>query len=392
VTTGSASDVIVVGCGVIGAAVAWRLAQRGANVTCLDPAPGGGATHAAAGMLAAVTEADFGEHDRTILGVASAKSWPEFARELEAETGRDVGLRQCGSLTVAYDHGDRAQLDRLAQLQQAWGLAAEQVSVARARELEPLLGPRIAAASWAPDDHEVDPRRVQQALEAALDRRGVPIRARGGAGRRTPAPPGARADTGVDHDAGDKLHADAVVLAAGWESNGLTSDLPGVVVPTRPVKGQVIRLDATNEPAFSLTRVVRGYVQMRPIYIVPRHDGEVVIGSTSEEQPDDRLLTAGGIFSLLRDARAIVPGLDELPISDLTARARPGSPDNVPMIGDTAVPGLLLATGHYRNGILLAPLTAEAIAARLTGGDLPDAVKVADPRRFGASDRDQAEV
>jgi glycine oxidase len=175
-----------------------------------------------------------------------------------------------------------------------------------------------------------------------------------------------------------------VVLAAGWESVELAHGLPGVEVPTRPVKGQVVRLDANADPTFSMSRVVRGYVQMRSIYIVPRATGEIIVGSTSEEQPDDRQLTAGGVFSLLRDARAVIPGLDELPISDLTARARPGSPDNIPMIGDSGVDGLLLATGHYRNGILLAPLTADAIAARVADGAVPDVLEVADPRRFSS--------
>ncbi|WP_139123111.1 FAD-dependent oxidoreductase, partial [Cellulosimicrobium cellulans] len=199
--------------------------------------------------------------------------------------------------------------------------------------------------------------------------------------------------TGV-HDDADRLHrAGAVVLAAGWETGALLADVPEVSVPTRPVKGQTLRLDAG--PGLALEHVVRGLVQGRPVYVVPRDpvpDGpraghrEIVVGATTEENPDDRRATAGGVFALLRDARALVPGLDETALVEVTPRARPATPDNLPLIGDTGVPGVVAAAGHGRNGVLLAPLTAEAVVAALTGARLPDdaaaALARARPDRF----------
>ncbi|NDL60140.1 glycine oxidase ThiO [Phytoactinopolyspora sp. XMNu-373] len=393
---GDAADVLVVGCGIIGASIAWQLACHGLRVRCVDPAPGSGATYAAAGMLAAVTETTFGEHHLMRLNVRSAALWPGFAAELEAETGRSPGLRRTGTLTVAFDGGDRQQLNRLRDLQHQWGLDAQTITPDEARRKEPSLGPRIAGAVWAPGDHQVNPRAVQKGLLAALSTRGVDIVHRRVVRLMTDNQhddADAGTVTGVVDDSGQAHHGGLVVLAAGWNSRQLIPTagfLPhaGRVQPeppapaTRPVKGQVVRLDSSNEPAFRLTRVVRGFVQARQVYLVPRDDGEIIIGATSEEQPDDRVVTAGGVFSLLRDARALVPGIDELPITELTARARPGSPDNVPLIGESGVDGLILATGHYRNGILLAPLTAGAVTSRVLEGTFPDSVAAANPSRF----------
>ncbi|MBB5787007.1 glycine oxidase ThiO [Jiangella mangrovi] len=369
-------DVAVVGCGIIGAAAAWRLSQRGLTVTCFDPAPGDGATHAAAGMLADVTEAEFGEDRLTALNVASARAWPDFAAELSSATGADLAFRRTGTLTVAYDSGDRQQLRRLLSLRRDLGLPIEEITVDDARGLEPLLGPRIAGATWTPDEHQVDPRRVHAALLAVLADLGVAVvRRRVTELQLTPS----GTVNGVVDETGERHPAGSVLLAAGWASRELTG------VPTRPVKGQLLRLDASGQPGFTLSRVVRGFVQARSVYLVPRADGEVVVGATSEEQPDDRQVTAGGTFAVLRDARALVPGIDELPVTELTARARPGSPDNLPLIGDSGIPGLVLATGHYRNGILLAPLTASVLAARYGAGTVPEWATAADPSRFAAT-------
>ncbi|WP_141388530.1 glycine oxidase ThiO [Cellulosimicrobium cellulans] len=392
-----ARDVVVVGGGIVGLAVAWRAARAGLTVTVLDPSPGDGATHAAAGMLAPVTEADFGEDDALRLHLAAAAAWPGFADDLHAATGADVGLRTAGTLTLAYDADDLASLRRVLALHAAHGLASHELTVADARRLEPYLGPRVAGAAWAPADHAVDPRATHAALLGALD---------GGAGPETLAGAGAEARAAVVrasarrlaldpsgrvvgvHDDAGRLHAaGAVVVAAGWESGTLLMDVPGVVVPTRPVKGQTLRLDAG--PDLALEHVVRGVVQGRPVYIVPRdpvpdgqgHDcaghREVVVGATTEENPDDRRATAGGVFALLRDARALLPGIDEAALVDVTPRARPATPDNLPLVGPTAVPGLHVATGHGRNGILLAPLTADAVVAGLTGTPLPADVAAA---------------
>lgn len=373
------TDVVVVGCGVIGASVAWRLAQRGMSVTCFDPEPGDGATFAAAGMLAPVTEATFGEHALTTLNVASARAWPDFAAELAAAARTDVGFRRTGTLTVAYDTGDRQQLHRLLQARHSVGLATDEITIEEARRMEPLLGPRIAGATWTPDDHQVDPRRVHAALLAVLAAHDVVV-----ARSRVVALAQDRSDgpvVGVVDEDGSTHRAGVVVLAAGWASR----ELGGADVATRPVKGEVVRLDASDQPGFELGHVIRGLVQARDVYLVPREDGEVVVGATSTEQPDDRAVTVGGMFALLRDARAVVPGVDELALAQMTARARPGTPDNVPLIGPAARPGLVLATGHYRNGILLAPLTASAVADYVAHGTLPAPADLAHPQRRTAN-------
>lgn len=376
------ADVVVLGAGIVGAAVAWRAAQAGLSVTVLDPAPGAGATHAAAGMLAPAAEAWFGEADATRLGVVAVAAWDGFAADLAAATGSDGGLRGNGSLLVAYDGDDAAQLRRLVALHDRWGLGSAELPVADARRTEPLLGPRVSAAAWLTPDRTADPRVTAAALLTALDGearvtlvRHAAVRLLTRAGRVV----GALDDDGVEHPAG------TVVLAAGWRSAALVADLPAVPVPVRPVRGQTLRLDAG--PGEAPAHVVRGIVQGRPVYVVPREAGsggrcEVVVGATSDEGPDDGSPTAGGVFALLRDARALLPALDEATVVEATSRARPGSPDNLPLVGPTDVPGLVLATGHHRNGILLAPVTAAAVVALLSGAPMPEALQPADPRRF----------
>jgi glycine oxidase len=374
-----ARDVVVVGGGIVGLAVAWRAARAGLTVTVLDLAPGAGATHAAAGMLAPVTEADFGEEAALRLHLAAAAAWPAFAADLRAATGADVGLRTAGTLTLAYDADDLALLRRVLALHAAHGLASHELTVADARRREPYLGPRVAGAAWAPADHAVDPRATHAALLAALGGRDA-AGAGSAAGARVVRTSATRLAldagrvVGVHDDAGRLHRAGAVVVAAGWQSGGLLADVPGVVVPTRPVKGQTLRLDAG--PDLALEHVVRGLVQGRPVYVVPRDPEpagpraghrEVVVGATTEENPDDRRATAGGVFALLRDARALLPGIDEAALVEVTPRGRPATPDNLPLVGPTDVPGLHLATGHGRNGILLAPLTADAVVAGLGG-------------------------
>ncbi|MFE5293716.1 FAD-dependent oxidoreductase [Isoptericola sp. NPDC056618] len=396
--SGTPSDVVVVGGGIVGLAVAWRAAASGLSVTVLDPSPGEGATRAAAGMLAAVSESDFGERELARLNVASAARWPDFAARLAAATGRDVPLLRAGSLAVAYDADDLALLRRVLALHREWGLASAEVSVAAARRREPYLGPRLAGAAVVEGDLAVDPRGAHaalvQALGGALVRRTAVRLERDGAGRVV----------AVHDDGGARHAAGAVVLATGADATAALLDgVPDLRVPVRPVKGVTLRLDAG--PELALEHVVRGTVQGRPVYVVPRGPGtgagpgtgtgtgtgpghrEIVVGATSEERPDDRRAEAGGVFALLRDARALVPGIDEAALVDVTPRARPATPDNLPLVGATGVPGLLAAVGHGRNGVLLAPLTADAVVAELTGAPPPDpALSAADPRRFAPAD------
>lgn len=397
-----ARDLVVVGGGIIGLAVAWRALEKGLSVTVLDPDPGDGSTHAAAGMLAPATEAEFTEDAALHLHLAGAARWLSFVAGLEAASGIGVGLQQSGTLTLAYDDTDAALLRRILALHTRHAVTSERLTLSEARRREPLLGQRLTEAAWVPGDHAVDPRATHTALWRAVDAHpdgAVVPRAVLRLDLRDGRVVGAVDETQHRHRAG------ATVVAAGWASASLLTDLPGVIVPVRPVKGQTLRLQA--DPELAPRHVVRGLVQGRPVYVVaraPATEGpwkghcEVVVGATTEENPDDRRATAGGVFALLRDARVLLPAIDEAALIEATPRARPSTPDNVPLMGPTHVPGLHLATGHHRNGVLLAPLTADVVVAGVTGSwfdvDPPSAgppavlaaLRATDPRRFHATD------
>lgn len=370
------SRVLVIGCGVIGATAAWRAAAAGLDVTCMDPAAGSGASRAAAGMLAAVTEADFTEQAVAHINSASAAVWPAFAAAVTGASGHDLDHVRTGSLTVAYDSDDAAELERLTRLQASWGMTVERMDTAAARRHEPLLGPRLAGASWAPDDGQVDPRRLHAALVEAGHRAGVRMLAV--AAERLMGQP--HRVTGVLDSAGTEHRADLIILAAATGTAALAAPW-GVRAPVRPVKGQILRLDGEGLPWLAGPRVLRGIVRGRRIYIVVRTDAEIVVGATSEEVADLRP-TAGGVFALLRDARALLPGLDEAPLVESLARARPATPDHLPLVGPTGVAGLTLLTGHHRHGVLQSALTATAVDDLLAGRPLDPAWTPASPSRF----------
>jgi glycine oxidase len=378
------ADVAVVGAGVIGLASAWRLAQAGMAVVVIDPAPGSGASGVAAGMLAPVTEARLGEEALLALNHASWARWPAFAAEVEAAGGRPVGYRADGTLMVALDADDRALLDDLAGRHRAMGLAVEALRGREARALEPGLAPGVRAGLLAADERSVDPAALVEALRAASEAAGVTVVARPVA-RIVTTPAGDRV-TGVALDGGDGAGVEAatVLLAAGAWSASVAGVPDHVRPPVRPIRGQVLTL---RQPAGDplIARTVRGIVRGSSIYLVPRDDGRVVIGATVEERGFDTTPTAGGAYELLRDALAIVPGLDEAELVAVRAGLRPGSPDDLPMIGPSGVEGLVVATGHHRNGILLTPVTAEAVAALLTGGAVPAEAAACDPRRFAGA-------
>ncbi|TQJ52410.1 glycine oxidase ThiO [Streptomyces sp. SLBN-115] len=375
------SDVLVIGGGIIGLVTAWRAAQRGFATAVVDPAPGGGAAQVAAGMLAAVTELHHGEQTLLALNLASARRYPEFAAELTELTGHDLGYRRCGTLAVALDSDDRAHLRELHALQQRSGLESEWLSGRECRRLEPLLAPGVRGGLRVDGDHQIDPRRLTAALVAACERAGVAFH-RVRAERLSVV--GERA-TGVVTPDGTALEAGQVVLAGGSLSGRLAGVPQDVLPPVRPVKGQVLRLTVPPRYAPFLSRTVRAVVRGSQVYLVPRENGELVVGATSEELGWDTTVTAGGVYELLRDAHELVPGITELPLTETRAGLRPGSPDNAPLLGPTELAGLLLATGHYRNGVLLTPVTGDAMAHALATGELPDEARPFTPRRFGAA-------
>jgi glycine oxidase len=376
------SDVLVVGGGIIGLVTAWRAAQRGLTTAVVDPEPGGGAAQVAAGMLAAVTELHYGEQTLLGLNLASAHRYPDFAAELTDLTGLDLGYRRCGTLAVALDADDRAHLRELHALQRQSGLESEWLSGRECRRLEPMLAPGVRGGLRVDGDHQIDPRRLTRALLAACAQAGVVFHRAWAEGLRVA---GDRA-AGITTTDGDELGAGQVVLAAGSLSGRLEGVPADVLPPVRPVKGQVLRLTVPASRAPFLSRTVRAVVRGSQVYLVPRENGELVIGATSEELGWDTTVTAGGVYELLRDAHELVPGITELPLTETRAGLRPGSPDNAPLLGPTELTGLVLATGHYRNGVLLTPITGDAMAHVLTTGELPDVARPFTPRRFGAAE------
>lgn len=379
------ADAVVIGAGAIGLASAWRLAQRGLAVEVVDPAPGSGASGVAAGMLAPVTEARLGEEALLQLSMASWARWPEFAADVSEASGHEIGYRADGTVVVALDADDRAVLVDVVDRQRAMGLDVEDLAVDELRRLEPALAPPVRRGVRAAGERSVDPPALVAALLAAAEDAGVriwPVRA--SALMLTEN----NAVTGVELDSGDRLAAGVVVLAAGcWSDtvDGRPGGLPaGVLPPVRPVKGQVVTL--RQRPGDTLVHhTVRGYVRGAVIYLVPRDDGRLVCGATVEERAWDDRVTAGGAYELLRDVLALFPGLDDAELAGVQAGFRPGTPDDLPLIGHAALDGLIIATGHYRNGILLTPITAEAVTSLVVGSSLPHEVAVCDPRRFAGT-------
>lgn len=385
-------DAVFVGGGVIGLACAWRAAQRGARVVVLERAmPPAGATNVAAGMLAPVGELSFGERELLALTLASGALWADFAAAVEAAGGEDTGFRECGALHVALDRDEAAELRRRHDLQLELGLEAEWLTPRRCRELEPGLVPTFAGGVAAAGEASVDPRRLAGALAAALRAAGGELRTGTEVvdaiwdgerlvGVRTAPSASTRPSDELMQTPGAEgaeVHGDAVVLCSGaW--SGRAAWLPeDARPPVRPVKGQVVELrprDGEGAPASRIVATER-------VYLVPRPDGRLIVGATQEERGFDTVVTAGGVHELLREAYRVLPDVAEMELAGTIAGLRPGTPDNLPIVGRGPLDGLLYATGHFRNGILLTPLTADALAATLAGAAPPPAIAPADPQR-----------
>jgi glycine oxidase len=402
------ADVIVVGGGVIGTAIAWRAARAGRTVTIIDPGTDDKASLVAAGMLGPVSESVFGEQDLLNLNLHAIGRFPSFNAELEEAAGSATGLRTEGTLAVAYNNDDLAALDRLTEFRHSIGLKAERLDAKACRRLEPFLAPSIRGGVLATGDLSVDNRRYLAALRAAAAAAGVRAVV-GSVAEVTDAAVGrvrvrvrlsaidasalADADAAVNAAAprdpaaaGEttELSAGHVVIAAGW-ATGQIDGLPDQIrKAVRPVKGQILRLRHPGNLPPILGHTVRAIVGGRDVYLVPRADGELVVGATQEER-DDRDVTAGAVHDLLRDAMTAVPAISELTLAEASAGRRPGTSDNGPILGPIPVghpdgagrPGttggavgtgaLIVATGHFRNGVLLSAATADAVAALLTG-------------------------
>ncbi len=404
-TGASRAEVVIAGGGVIGTAIAWRAAAAGLDVMLVDPQDGAGASGVAAGMLAPVSEALFGEDALLRLNLLAVRRFPGFAAELEELTGQQVGLRRDGTLAVAHDAGDHAALLRLVAFRRSLGLGADELDGRECRALEPFLAPGVRGGALFAGDWSVDNRRYLAALRQAAAGAGARtvrgrvtrVLARGGracgvelAGRAEPAGGGGPAGSGLGGGAGGgaaTISCGTVVVAAGCWSAGIAGLPEPLGAAVRPVKGQLLRLRLPARMPAVLGRTVRATVRGVDVYLVPRADGELIVGATSEERGPDRTVTAGAVHDLLHDAMSVLPVTSELILAETCAGLRPGTPDNGPAAGATSLAGVVAATGHYRNGILLSAVTADAVVAWLTGQPAAAEWAPFSPDRFAAGVR-----
>lgn len=394
---GKCYDVAVIGGGVVGHGIAWAARRSGRTVALIDDAPGSGASWAAAGMLAPVSELHYQEEHLLELMLESSRLWPAFAAALEdaagtglrtvTGAGNSTGYLTTPTLAVGADAADRRALADLRTVQQASGLAVEPLSVREARIREPLLSPGISCAFDIPADHQVDPRRLLARIGELLaaDSHCDTIRRRAAGllwqdGRVA----------GATLAGGGSVRAGETIVANGLGAAALQGLPAGLRLPLRPVLGDILRLRVPENLRPLLTSTVRGLVRGVPVYIVPRQDGTVVIGATQREDalgedsrpaapagaPPGSAVSAGGVYQLLRDAQQLLPAVAELELLEATARARPGTPDNAPLLGRVAQPGgageiagLIIATGFFRHGILLTPAAAEICRQLLDGAE-----------------------
>jgi glycine oxidase len=362
---------------VIGLGIAWRLAQAGCKVAVFDRGEAGhGASWAAAGMLAAAIETEPGEEPLLPLTLESQRLWPDFARELEVAAGISVEYRGEGTLNVALNRDDAETLRHSYDFQRGLGLELEWLNAAETRRLEPHLKPGIAGAVLSRNDHQVENRCLARALAAACRNAGVELHENCAVEEVVVAAGTAR---GVETRCGRET-ADVVVLAAGAWSREIGGIPAPYLPPVRPIKGQMLALQMDAQAP-----LLRHVVWLPRGYMVPRNDGRLVIGGTVEERGFDTSLTAGGLLALIEGAWRAVPAIEELPIAETWVGFRPGSRDDAPMLGPSGIDGLVVATGHHRNGILLTPVSAALISGYILNGILPAIALPFGPQRFSAA-------
>jgi glycine oxidase len=372
----AAVDVAMVGAGVVGLSIAWRLALRGMSVAVFERTTvGAGASLAATGMLAAAAEHEPGCHDLLALALESQRQWPQFRAQLEAQSGHDIDFREGGTLVVALGRDEVERLRFRHDLHKRCDLPTRWLGGLEVRDMEPALRPSVAAGLYCADDHQVDPRLVMAALRAAFMAAGgrlfehCAVESVDIAGGRV---------AGLVTAAG-RCRAPAVVLTAGaWTGNVLP---PGLTVPVRPLKGQALAVRTTAE-----TGTLGHIVWTEQIHMAPKGDGRLIVGATVEERGFDDTITAGGLYALLEGARRAFPAIEEMAIDAVWTGFRPSSIDDAPILGATPICGLAIATGHHRNGYLLAPATALAVEALIADGAMPAVARAFGLDRFGGAE------
>ena len=365
----------IIGGGVIGLAIGWRLARRGLDVTVFDRDHAGrSASWMAAGMLAPLSEVGFEDDGFLALGRNSLEAYPAFLAELEVDGGVPVELDTRGTMFVGLHRDDNESLRRLFSFRRHLDLPVEWLSGSAAREREPLLSPKTTGAMWIPDDHQIDNRQLVDALRAAL-------LATGGALCEDTEVTGVRCENGraVGVETGEEFYeSDCTVLAAGAWSGTLSGIDSKALPPVRPVKGQIVTLRA--RPEFSLQHMIRA----PDAYLLPKNDGRVLVGATQEEMGFDTTPTAGPVMRLLERGWEAVPSIYDLPIDSIDVGLRPGTRDNEPAIGPGNIDGFIVATGHFRHGILLAPATALAVEQYVINGTIDPLIERFLPGRFNS--------
>ena len=366
-------DVLIVGGGTIGLSIGFELVRQGTPVTVFERDQAGrGTSYQAAGMLAPDAEIEFEERELYDLNRESLRRWPDFAQRMEAASGQSVDYRNEGTLIVADDRDAAEALERLYEFQRGQGLDVEWLTGEEAKEIEPFVAPRLSAAVFAPSDHQVDNRRLIDALRTAFETEGGTLH------EDTPVEavvPDSEAPSVRTAD-GERVVGGRIVVAAGVWSRELDGLTPDATPPVRPVKGQMIQM--RRKRPFDLQHVVRG----PEAYLAPKSNGRVVLGATSEEMGFDTTVTAGGLYDLLEGGWEVVPGIRDLPVDETWAGLRPATRDHAPLLGETTAPGVVMATGHYRHGILLTPITAEEMARLIRTGETSDWLKPFSPLRF----------
>ncbi|HET6567465.1 MAG TPA: glycine oxidase ThiO [Rhodothermales bacterium] len=364
---------VIIGAGAIGLSIGWELVRAGRPVTIFERGEAGqGTSWLAAGMLAADAEIGFEEMDLYRLSRASLDRWPEFAARVEEDSGLMVDYRTEGTLMVADDRDSAARLRRVFDFQRSQDLPVQWLTGSEALDIEPFLAPRLAAAVWSESDHQVDNRQLVLALREAFLRKGGVLR------EHTAVQEVLQDETApaIITEAGERVEAACIVVAAGVWSGSIPGLDETARPAVRPVKGQMVQL--AIEPPFALAHVVRG----PQAYLAPKSSGRLVVGATMEEMGFDTRVTAGGLYRLLEGAWEVVPGIYDLPVTETWAGLRPGTRDNAPLLGWSSAPGVMMATGHFRHGILLTPITAEAIAQLLLRGETSPLLAPFSPQRF----------
>ncbi len=372
--------IVIVGGGVSGLAIGWRLAQAGETVTVFERNKAGmESTWAAAGMLAPQIEAEYGEEMLLPLAMASHKLWPDFAKELIAETGISIDYREEGTIQVSLDRDEQEQLDNRFVFLSRNQLEVEKLSAYEVRRLEPHISRAVTGGIYSPQDHQVDNRALAVALKIAFEKAGGILREQCSV-----------EEIVIDKDCvtgivvnGEKIKVDHVVVAAGaWSRN-----IPGIPEvfrpPVRPLKGQMLALEMPESTPL-ITHVIWGPGNsiVSNVYLAPKSDGRLIVGATVEEMGFDKRMTGGGLLEILRAAWEVLPGIYDLPVIDSWSGLRPASRDDAPILGSSGISGLTYATGHHRNGILLSPITASEISSYIIEGKKSDLINNFSVGRF----------